>query len=156
MRRLVLADTGPLVALFHEDDAAHHWALARFREFTEPLLTCEAVLTEAIHLLRKVPPAHANLLSLWERDLLRVGFSAEDEKDAIPRLLRRFADVPISFADSGMVRMSEIHAACVVWTLDSDFRVYRRSGRQSIPLVIPYRASDQPPLTSHFGLCFLR
>jgi uncharacterized protein len=139
MSRLVLADTGPLVALFHQNDSAHQWALARFREFTEPLLTCEAVLTEAIHLLRKVPPAHANLLSLWQRDLLRVGFSVENEKDAIRRLLRRFADVPISFADACLIRMSEIHADSVVWTLDSDFRVYRRSGRQSIPLVMPTR-----------------
>jgi uncharacterized protein len=139
MSRLVLADTGPLVALFHQNDSAHQWALARFREFTEPLLTCEAVLTEAIHLLRKVPPAHANLLSLWQRDLLRVGFSVENEKDAIRRLLRRFADGPISFADACLIRMSEIHANSVVWTLDSDFRVYRRSGRQSIPLVMPTR-----------------
>jgi len=137
MRHLVLADTGPLVALFHEDDAAHDWALARFQEFTETLLTCEAVLTEAIHLLRKVLPAHVNLLSLWERDLLRIGFSAENEKGAIHRLLRRFANIPISFADACLVRMSEVHVNCVVWTLDSDFRVYRRSGRQSIPLVIP-------------------
>jgi predicted nucleic acid-binding protein len=139
MSRLVLADTGPLVALFHQNDSAHQWAIARFREFTEPLLTCEAVLTEAIHLLRKVPPAHANFVSLWQRDLLRVEFSAENEKDAIRRLLRRFADVPISFADACLIRMSEIHADSVVWTLDSDFRVYRRSGRQSIPLVTPTR-----------------
>jgi predicted nucleic acid-binding protein len=137
MSWLVMADSGPLVALFHQNDSAHEWALARFREFTEPLLTCEAVLTEAIHLLRKVPPAHANLLSLWQRDLLRIGFSAENEKDPIRRLMRRFADVPISFADACLIRMSEIHAACVVWTLEGDFHIYRRNGRQSIPLVIP-------------------
>jgi uncharacterized protein len=137
MSRVVLADSGPLVALFHQNDFAHRWALARFREFTEPLLTCEAALTEAIHLLRKVPPAQANLLSLWQRDLLRIGFSAENEKASIRRLLHRFADVPISFADASLVRMSEIHTVCLVWTLDSDFRVYRRSGRQSIPLIIP-------------------
>jgi uncharacterized protein len=142
MSRFVLADTGPLVALFHEDDASHDWALARLQEFREPLLTCEAVLTEAMHLLRKVPPGHASLLSLWERDLLRVRFSAENEKGAIRRLLRRFADVPISFADACLVRMSEIHTDCLVWTLDSDFRVYRRSGRQSIPLMIPGRATQ--------------
>jgi uncharacterized protein len=137
MSRLIVADTGPLVALFHEDDAAHHWALSRFQEFTEPLVTCEAVLTEALHLLRQVPPAHFNLLALWERELLRIGFSAETERDVIRRLLRRFDNVPISFADACVVRMSELHPDCAVWTLDSDFRVYRRSGRQSIPLLMP-------------------
>ena len=137
MSRLILADTGPLVALFNGNDAAHSWALARFQEFTEPLVTCEAVLTEALHLLRKVPPAHFRLLALWERTMLRVGFSAETEKDALRKLVRRFNSVPMSFADACLVRMSEIHSDCAVWTLDSDFRVYRRSGRQSIPLLIP-------------------
>jgi len=41
------------------------------------------------------------------------------------------------FCDACLVRMSEIHSDCAIWTLDSDFRVYRRSGRQSIPLLIP-------------------
>jgi predicted nucleic acid-binding protein len=137
MNRLILADTGALVALFHGEDAAHPWALARFQEFTEPLVTCEAVLTEALHLLRKLPPAHFSLLALWEREMVRIRFSAESEKDAIRKLLRRFGNVPMSFADACLVRMSEIHSDCAIWTLDSDFRVYRRSSRQSIPLLIP-------------------
>jgi uncharacterized protein len=136
MSRLVLADTGPLVALFNSRDNAHRWALARFQEFSEPLITCEAVLAEALHLLRKLPPASANLLALWDRDLLRVHFSAESEKIVIRRLLRRFSEIPISFADACLVRMSEINVNCVVWTLDSDFRIYRRNGRQTIPLLI--------------------
>jgi len=137
MSRLILADTGSLVALFHGADLAHPWALARYQEFTEPLITCEAVLTEALHLLRKVPQAHFNLLALWHREILSIQFSAEREKDALRKLLRRFASVPMSFADACLVRMSEIHSDCAIWTLDSNFRVYRRSGRQSIPLVIP-------------------
>ena len=137
MSRVVLADTGPLVALFHEDDAAHDWAIARFREFTEPLLTCEAVLTEALHLSRKIPPARAYLLSLWERDLLRITFSAQQERAVVTKLLLRFASVPISFADACLVRMSEIYSDSSVWTLDHHFVVYRRNGRQSIPLIRP-------------------
>jgi uncharacterized protein len=137
MSRLILADTGPLVALFHGADLAHPWTLARFQEFTEPLVTCEAVLTEALHLLRKVPPAQFNLLALWDREILRIQFSAEQEKDALRKLLRRFDSVPMSFADACLVRMSEIHSHCAIWTLDHDFRIYRRSGRQSIPLLVP-------------------
>ena len=137
MSRLILADTGPLVALFHREDAAHLWKLARFQEFTEPLVTCEAVLAETLHLLRKASPAHFSLLALWEREVVRIRFSAESEKDAIRKLLRRFGSVPMSFANACLVRMSEIHSDCAIWTLDSDFRVYRRSGRQAIPLLIP-------------------
>jgi hypothetical protein len=40
-------------------------------------------------------------------------------------------------ADACLVRMSELVADCVVFTLDWDFRIYRRHGRQKIPLLIP-------------------
>ena len=46
-------------------------------------------------------------------------------------------DVPMSLADACLVRMTEFQSEGVVLTLDSDFTVYRRHGRQSIPLVIP-------------------
>ena len=36
-----------------------------------------------------------------------------------------------------LVRMSELHTGSQVFTLDSDFRVYRRHGREAIPLITP-------------------
>lgn len=32
------------------------------------------------------------------------------------------------------VRLSELHPDALVWTLDKDFRIYRRAGRKVIPL----------------------
>lgn len=133
----MLADTGPLVALFNRNDAHHGWALARFHEFSEPLHTSEAVLTESLHLLRRVPGGAGKLLALWERGLLVVTFSAEREKPALLALMQRYVDIPVSFADASLVRLSEIHSRCKVWTLDADFRIYRRNGRQAIPLLTP-------------------
>jgi hypothetical protein len=41
-------------------------------------------------------------------------------------------------ADACLVRMSELHRDCRVFTLDAqDFQVYRRFDRQVIPLVAP-------------------
>jgi len=54
-------------------------------------------------------------------------------------LMTRYASVPMSLADSCLVRMSEIYSECHVFTLDSDFRVYRRNGRQMIPTIAPER-----------------
>ncbi len=136
-RPLILSDAGPLVALFNFRERDHEWALARFREFAEPLITTEAVLAEALYLLRCVPNGARKLLSLWERGWLVVSFSAELEKMALVRLMKRYADVPISLADASLIRLSEIHAACQVWTLDADFCIYRRHGRQAIPLLTP-------------------
>jgi uncharacterized protein len=52
-------------------------------------------------------------------------------------LLDRYANVPMSLADACLVRMSELVADSVIFTLDGDFRIYRRHRRQKIPLVIP-------------------
>jgi predicted nucleic acid-binding protein len=43
----------------------------------------------------------------------------------------------MSLADACLVRMSELHEAASIVTLDGDFRLYRRRGRQAIPLLIP-------------------
>jgi predicted nucleic acid-binding protein len=54
-------------------------------------------------------------------------------------LLRKYADVPMSVADACLVRMAELAGNCQVFTTDRDFLVYRRSGRQVIPLLAPFR-----------------
>jgi hypothetical protein len=43
----------------------------------------------------------------------------------------------MSLADACLVRLSEIHAATEVFTLDSDFRIYRRHGNKVIPVLMP-------------------
>ena len=137
MKRLILADTGPLVALFNPRDRYHEWALARFDEFTDPLITCEPVFTETLFLLSSCPGASAAFMELWQRESICIDFSAEREKPVLRKLMVKYGDLPMSFADACLVRMSELHANATVWTLDSDFGVYRRNGRQSIPLRSP-------------------
>ena len=52
-------------------------------------------------------------------------------------LLQKYADVPMSLADACLVRMTETLNDPVLLTADSDFRIYRRHGRQAIPCVLP-------------------
>jgi predicted nucleic acid-binding protein len=52
-------------------------------------------------------------------------------------LLEKYADVPMSFADACLVRMTETLNDPVLLTTDHDFRIYRRHGRQTIPCVLP-------------------
>ena len=135
--RVIIADTGPLVALLNPRDRYHPWSLARLDEFTEPLVTCEAVFAEARFLLQSCPGGVENLLELWERGSVVVDFSGEAEKPDLIRLLKKYADLPMSFADACLVRMAELHADPIVWTLDRHFGIYRRRGRQSIPRMMP-------------------
>ena len=47
------------------------------------------------------------------------------------------ADVPMSFADACLVRMTETLNDPMLLTTDTDFRIYRRHGRQVIPCMLP-------------------
>jgi len=56
---------------------------------------------------------------------------------AVQALMNRYADVPMSVADACLVRMTEMDQKAAVMTLDGDFRVYRRHGRQVVPVLMP-------------------
>lgn len=137
MIKPVLLDTGPLVAFLNRQDDAHEWAVARFKEIEPPFLTCEAVLSETIHLLQGRAVVLEHLEKFLVAGFIRVDFSFADEVVAVTRLLSAYRNVPMSLADGCLVRMSELHPGSVVFTLDTDFHIYRKHGRQTIPVLLP-------------------
>lgn len=133
----VVVDTGPIVASLDADEANHAWAVNRLEELRPPLLTCEAVLTEATYLVARAGARPSVVVDLVTRGMLAVVNVLEQEADAVSRLMRRYASVPMSLADACLVRIAERTANATVLTLDSDFRVYRQKGRRLIPLITP-------------------
>ena len=135
----VVVDTGPIVALLDTDEAHHDWARSQFAALGPPLLTCEAVLSEASFLLQRAGADPSLPVTLVERGALRVERPITSEADALAvgRLIRRYRSVPMSFADACLVRIVECTDNASIMTLDSDFRVYRQAGRRVIPLLIP-------------------
>jgi predicted nucleic acid-binding protein len=137
MMRTVIVDTGPIVALLHRRDRWHEWATAQMSLLSGPMFTCEAVLSEACFLLRGLPGGHEAVLQMARQGVLDLSFRAMPVIDDLRRLTRRYQDVPMSFADACLVRMAEERTGASVFTCDSDFRRYRRLGRQVIPLITP-------------------
>ena len=137
-----LLDTGPLVAFFDRRDRFHQWALDQWRRAPIPLLTCEAVLAEATHLLQQHAGLNpARVLALIERGVVATRFQVSEHSGSLMRLLEEYADQNMQFADACLVLMSEVTPNCRVFTLDrTDFGVYRRMGRRVIPLVAPAEA----------------
>jgi predicted nucleic acid-binding protein len=133
----ILADTGPLVAYLDRSDRHHAWAKETFKHLTRPLLTCEAVIAEALFLLRRGGIDPDGLLSLISRGLLLPDFSLSSEIGAILHLMKTYRNIPMSLADACLVRMAELLENSKVMTLDSDFIVYRKSRRKVIPLLRP-------------------
>ena len=129
-----IADTGLLVAFANRRDAHHDWAVSVAREVEAPLLTCEAVLAEAAFHLRDT----ALVLRFVDAGFVRLAFSCEAHLGALAALAQRYADRAPDLADLCLVRMSELYPDHVVVTVDrADFRVFRRNGREVIPLLCP-------------------
>ena len=132
-----LLDTGALIAFLDANDRAHQWAGRQWQALRPPLLTCEAVLTEAAHLLQNRGLGVDSLWELLRRSIVSVDFELAGELEPVAALMRHYADQPMDLADACLVRMSEKKREVRVFTLDRDFKIYRRHGRQVIPLICP-------------------
>lgn len=132
-----IVDTGPLVAAFRrpeDKDPFTPWAARLIRSLPYPLFTCDAVLTEAAHFLRSPD----KLLEAVERGVLVSRFDTQAAAPRLRELVKKYADHPMDFADACLVAMSEQTKDCRILTIDrADFTVYRRHGREAIPLVLP-------------------
>ena len=135
MARNVLVDAGFLVALLSRRDLHHAWAVMQAPRHAPPCRTCEAVLSEAFHLLgaRGAP----GLGALLRRRALLAAFDLDNDVESVLKLLNKYANIPMSLADACLVRMTEMLPDPIVLTTDSDFRIYRRHSRQIVPCAMP-------------------
>lgn len=132
-----IADTGPLVAYLDRAERHHAWAVESVASLEAPLLTCEAVLAETMYLLGGLSRAEEALWELMTNGALRIGLHIEDHVPELRTLHLKYRDQPMSLADACVVRMAELHDGHAVFTLDSDFAIYRKRGREALTLVCP-------------------
>ena len=126
MKHHVIADTGPLVALFDRSDAFHQWAKDCLGRIEDPLLISEAILGEVFFLLAPLRKSRAAFEEFWMEGGLRVAFDAQAHMQSLVGMLRKYADIPMSLADATVVRMCELNRQAFVWTLDSHFLILKR------------------------------
>jgi predicted nucleic acid-binding protein len=134
---LIIADTGVIVGLIHEKDQWHEWAFEQSKQLLPPFYTCEAAITESCFLLHNILNGEQQVLGMVAAGHLQIDFSLSNEAESIKDLMKKYADVPMSFADACLVRMSELIENSVVFTIDSDFLIYRKNGKMPIPLIYP-------------------
>ena len=132
-----VVDTGPLVAVLNANDAHHAWAREVFGKLAPPVFTCEAVLSEAQFLLQERGGDPLAVLVWAQQGVISLAFDAANEIERLLALQRSYRNLPMDFADACLVRMTELHEHSSVLTTDSHFRIYRRNGRQIIPLRAP-------------------
>ena len=135
--RSLLLDSGPIVALANVRDQHHGWVRAQLAVLPDAdvrLVTCEAVLIEAHHLIRSRGGSSATFATVVE------GLAASVASAWRPRVLELLRKYPerMDFADACLVTLAEEHAEAVAFTVDrADFSVYRMRGGQPVPTIMP-------------------
>src|SRR5215472_18755050 len=109
-----IADTGFLVAFSSQNDQYHAWAADLVSQLTEPLLTCEAVLSEAAFHLGNATA----VLDFVRSGLVRPAFTLEDHLPRLAELAVRYHDRRPDLADLCLIRLSELHPSYPVITTD--------------------------------------
>ena len=135
MAASILVDASFLIALLGDSDTHHSWSVTSAERFPPPWKTCDAVLSEAFHLLGS--RGAVALRALLQRGAVTVAFDLSDNLEPVLKLLEKYEDQSASLADACLVRMTELLATPMLLTTDEDFRVYRRHGRQVVPCTTP-------------------
>ena len=129
-----ILDAGPLIAALNREDQHHRWACDTLERLGPPFYTCPEALAEAAALTGQP----AAIVEMVQQGELVLAFSLADQAAGVLALLRKYADRRMDLADACIVRMTELMRDSRVVTVDrADFSVYRRHGRDLIPVIVP-------------------
>src|SRR5699024_11994779 len=146
----VIIDTGPLFALFNSSDEHHYWAQKKLTTLKEPLITCESVVSETIFLMQRTRVNTSGLFELMDRgDLIVKTIFEHNIQKRIFAFINNYAKVQCSFADAYVVQLYETENNASIFTIDSDFNIYRDSQGSALTLRSEEHTSE---LQSRFDL----
>ncbi|CAN5728037.1 PIN domain-containing protein [soil metagenome] len=133
-----LVDTGPLVALLDKGQGKSHTVcLEASEELIGPMLTTWPCFTEAMYLLGRLRGwgGQQSLWQLWETGVLLIHEAVPAERERMKALMETYQDTPMDLADASLVAAAERLGLSRIFTLDSDFYVYRINDRESFSVV---------------------
>jgi predicted nucleic acid-binding protein len=131
----LLLDTGALIGLLDRSQTVHQSCAAFFRTWMGPIVTTEAVLTEATHLLSDLRGGVAACIAFILRAEVILIPSTDVSLRRCLSLIEKYSDLPMDYADATLVVLAEELNTDVIFTVDRDFRVYRIRGRKHFRVV---------------------
>lgn len=129
---MTLTDAGPLIAIIDADEPDHAACMSALDRLAIPLVTTWPAFTEATYLLARAGGLRAQqaLWRLVRTDRLLVADLSPSAVDRSARLMDQYADRPMDLADATLVALAEERGDRRIFTLDTDFALYRFRGRQ--------------------------
>ena len=132
----LLLDTGALISLRDRSQQRHAAVSAYFRNWKDAVVTSEAVLTEATHLLGRVPGGRSACLDFILRGGATMVPSSRASLERARELIMQYADLPMDYADATLVVLAEELGTNLILTTDRrDFEVYRLHGSRPFKVV---------------------
>ena len=129
-----ILDAGPLIAALNSRDTYHGWARETLKRLGPPFYSCPEAMAEAAAMTGK-PAAIVDMIRAQE---IILAFDLSTQTAGILTLLKKYQDRDMDLADACIVRMTELTRDSQVITVDrDDFAVYRRNGRDLIPVIVP-------------------
>ena len=124
---MTLTDTGPLVALVNKNDPNHRRCLAATRHLPAgPLVTTWPCFTEAMYLVFQAGGyPHRQIVAMADGRQLNLHDLTGSEMERMAALMDKYKDQPMDLADASLVAAAERLGLKRLFTLDSDFYIYR-------------------------------
>lgn len=135
---MILCDTGVLLCLVDRTQSRHSSYRRTVSRLTEPLLTTLPCLTEAMYLAlgRGGYPMQAQLGGFIVDETIAVFALIQQDFPDLLRLMEKYRDRPMDFADASLVVAAERTGIRQILTTDSDFLFYRLGDRSSFEVVV--------------------
>ena len=129
-----ILDAGPLIAALNRQDEHHRWACEILERLGPPFYSCPEAMAEAAAMTGQP----AAIVEMIQSEEIILSFDLSEQAAGVLSLLKKYAGRDMDLADACIVRMTELMRDCQVVTLDRlDFAVYRRNGRDLIPVIAP-------------------
>lgn len=134
----VLADSGPLAALYHRKDPHHARAVDFFKTHGAQLRlhTTWEVVSEVMYFLNFSAQAQGDFLD-WlhlghQHGLVTLSALDPAELPGLSAMMRKYADRPMDLADASLVWLANKIGVTDIITIDrADFAVYRTAKRKA-------------------------
>lgn len=131
----VAVDSSVLYALFDESDGWQVSALNFLASNRDELVTNMVVMTEVLYLLQWSGSKQREFLGFAASSLV---FDGETPSDLarIAEIMKKYDDLPASFADAALLAMCERTGVDRIATFDSDFDIYRMMNGKALTNVM--------------------
>jgi predicted nucleic acid-binding protein len=133
----ILVDTGFLVAVYDQRERMHRRCLQIYDSLVQPLVTCEAVLSEALHLLRHARGGTDGILESVGQGIIEIPFVLTESAGAVKAVMAKYRDIPADFADACLIHMADQMDTGDILTLDGGFKHYRWRKNRRFRMLIP-------------------